>query len=108
MLYVDQPVQVGFSYGEVVASTLDLLSMAITPINGSFDAVETNATFVKGMLPSQDFQAAANTSSNAAKILWVFTQVWLQDFPEHQSSDSHFSIWANSVSTLLLSHPIVS
>jgi hypothetical protein len=89
---VDQPVQVGFSYDQLVASTLDLLSGAITPINGSFDALRTNATFVKGILTNQKFQTTANTSANAAKILWVFTQVCLQDFPEHQCSDSRFSL----------------
>ncbi|KAF2106173.1 Alpha/Beta hydrolase protein [Lophiotrema nucula] len=96
MLYVDQPNGVGFSYDETVASTLDLLTGTITPINGSFDGVQTNATFVKGMLPSQNVGAAANTTMNAAKIMWLFTQVWLQDFPKHKSSDDRISVWSNS------------
>ncbi|KAF2687333.1 putative carboxypeptidase S1 [Lentithecium fluviatile CBS 122367] len=93
MLYIDQPVQVGFSYDELVPSMLDLLSGTIAPGNGS----ETStATSVAGILPSQEPDQAANTTANAARILWQFTQVWLQEFPQHESSDDRVSIWANS------------
>jgi hypothetical protein len=98
MLYIDQPVQVGFSYDELVASTLDTLTGTITPVNGSMDAIQTNATFLKGILPSQNIGAAANTTANAAKIMWTFAQVWLQEFPEHDTSDDRVSMWSNSVS----------
>jgi hypothetical protein len=99
MLYIDQPVQVGFSYDKLVPSILDLLTGAIAPDNG----LETsNSTTVTGILPSQDPGSAANTTGNAAKILWQFTQIWLQDFPEHESSDNRISLWANSVGLLLL------
>lgn len=96
MLYVDQPVQVGFSYDELVPSILNLLTGTITSSNGS---EASNAISVTGILPSQNPASAVNTTMNAARVLWQFTQIWLQDFPEHKSSDDHLSIWANSVST---------
>ncbi|KAJ4296257.1 hypothetical protein N0V90_006302 [Kalmusia sp. IMI 367209] len=96
MLYVDQPVQVGYSFDELVFSTLDLLDGSVTPVNGSFDAIQTNNTFVKGLLPSQNIDAFPNTTANAAKVLWEFTQIWLQEFPEYQSSDDRVSLWSVS------------
>lgn len=85
---------VGFSYDELVPSALDLLSNTISAINGS---VETNTTFVTGTLPTQNPSSAANTTSNAARILWAFTQVFVQEFPEHETSDDRISVWTNSV-----------
>jgi hypothetical protein len=95
MLYIDQPVQVGFSYDKLIPTMLDLLSGTIIPSNGS---ATSEATSVTGILPSQDPFSAANTTANAARVLWQFAQIWLQDFSEHESSDARISIWANSVS----------
>jgi hypothetical protein len=100
MLYVDQPVHAGFSYDELVPSVLDLLTGAITPNNGS---ATSNATAFAGVLPSENMESAPNTTKNAARTLWQFTQIWLQEFPEHESSDNRVSIWGNSVSTIALS-----
>lgn len=94
MLYIDQPVQVGFSYDELVPSILDLLTGSISSINGS---VEENGTSISGVFPSQSAETTANTTANAARIMWHFAQIWLQEFPEHQSSNDLVSIWANSV-----------
>ncbi|ORX94028.1 Alpha/Beta hydrolase protein [Clohesyomyces aquaticus] len=93
MLYIDQPVQVGFSYDELVPSILDLLTGKIKANNGS---QTSNTTTVAGILPSQNPQAAVNTTTNSAKMLWQFAQVWLQEFPEYETSDDRISIWANS------------
>jgi hypothetical protein len=94
MLYLDQPVQVGFSYDQLVPSVLDLLTGAVTPANGS---ETSSATSLTGILPSQNPSSAVNTTANAAKIIWQFTQIWLQDFPEHKTQDDRISVWANSV-----------
>ncbi|KAH7128376.1 Alpha/Beta hydrolase protein [Dendryphion nanum] len=93
MLYVDQPVQTGFSFDKKVPSMLDLLTGLITPANGS---TLSNGTSVYGLLPSQDGTSVANTTDNAAHILWKFSQIWLQEFREHKSSDDRVSIWGNS------------
>lgn len=99
MLYVDQPVKVGFSYDELVESRLDLLTGEVMPLNGTG---ESNATSVFGTLPSQDPGSAANTTTNAARILWKFTQIWLQEFPEYDTADDRVSMWGNSVRTASL------
>lgn len=97
MLYLDQPVQTGFSYDKAVPALRNLLTRTDIPLNGS---VESNSTAFTGILPSQNPDSAPNTTANAAKMIWQFTQIWLQDFPEHNSSDDRVSIWANSVSLL--------
>jgi hypothetical protein len=94
MIYIDQPAQVGYSYDKLVPSMLDLLTGSITPSNGS---EVSNVTSLAGTFASQDPSSAANTTGNAARILWQFTQIWLQEFPEYKSSDDRISIWANSV-----------
>lgn len=103
MLYVDQPVHVGFSYDEVVPGILDLFTNTVTLETGNVTLpAESNATAFKGLFPTQDPGNAANTSANAAKVLWEFSQVFLQEFPEHNSTNEKFSIWGNSVRTLHL------
>jgi hypothetical protein len=94
MLYLDQPVQVGFSYDELVPSVQDLLTGAITPADGS---ETSSATSLTGILPSQNSSSTANTTANAARIIWQFTQIWLQDFPEYKTRDDRISVWASSV-----------
>lgn len=101
MLYLDQPVQTGFSYDKLVPSVKDLLTGMIAPQDGS---VEANSTLVAGILPSQNPESAPNTTANAAKMIWEFMQVWLQEFPEHESSDDRVSLWANSVSSSSTHH----
>jgi hypothetical protein len=68
----------------------------VTPIDDTTD-VETNTTLVKGILPSQNPASAANTTNNAARIVWTFTQVFVQEFQEHNTSDDRVSLWSNSV-----------
>lgn len=98
MLYVDQPVHVGFSYDEIIPGMLDFFTDTVTLQTGNVSMPsKSNTTLFKGLFPSQDPGNAANTSMNAAKVLWHFSQVWLQEFPEHKSTNERFSIWGNSV-----------
>jgi hypothetical protein len=98
MLYIDQPVQVGFSYDTLVNATFSLTGISngmtgfVTP-NGT-----ANETEIPGTFPSQSLQGTSNTTRNAARVLWHFMQVWLQEFPEYHTSDERVSVWGNSVS----------
>lgn len=102
ILYLDQPVGVGFSYDKIIKSTQDQLYVSgpgtgIVPFDDYKGAVPAeNTTFLYGMYPSQDPQKTANTSAIAAQTSWHFMQVWFTEFPEWKTSDKKVSFWGNS------------
>ena len=103
VLYIDQPVQTGFSYDTLVNGTYDVLSNAVTPVPQSeLHIVETNNTYRLGTFASQNPLTTTNTTVTAAKALWHFAENWLTSFPEFKSSSKDISIWTNSVSVHLV------
>jgi carboxypeptidase C (cathepsin A) len=98
MLYVDQPVQVGFSYDSLTTGVLDEIQSPFfyVPNNFSTGVPETNLTFLTGTFASRNPSAAPNTTVAATKIMYSFMQAWMQDFPEYRSEDNKFSIWGES------------
>jgi hypothetical protein len=101
MLYIDQPVGVGYSYDALIKSTQDLLfigvpetSTGIVPMEGYKGNVPPeNSTFKYGVFPSQDFNKTANTTGIAAVTLWHFSQVWFQNFPHWTTANKQVGIW---------------
>ncbi|KAF2871419.1 carboxypeptidase S1, partial [Massariosphaeria phaeospora] len=98
MLYIDQPVQVGFSYDSLTNGTIDEVAtpFAYKPANFSSGVPETNLTFLTGTFASQKKYATPNTTIAAAPVMWHFMQAWMQEFPKYQSDDNRFSIWGQS------------
>jgi carboxypeptidase C (cathepsin A) len=99
MIYVDQPVQVGYSYDKLVNGTLDLVPFPFTyqPANFSQTGVpETNLTFLTGTFPSRNPYTTPNTTVAAAPFIYDFMQTWMQEFPGYKSTDNRFSIWGES------------
>ncbi|EXJ66818.1 uncharacterized protein A1O5_10013 [Cladophialophora psammophila CBS 110553] len=97
MLYLDQPVQTGFSYDELVNGTFNLETQIITPENFNPSALpETNTTFQVGTFSSQDPLHSTNTTVSSARALWHAAEHWLSSFPEYSTSSNKLSIWANS------------
>ncbi|KAA8642763.1 hypothetical protein EYZ11_002941 [Aspergillus tanneri] len=96
MLYIDQPVQTGFSYDVLTNGSLDLLSGNITP--QSVDVQSLNRLTRPGTFGSQTLTATANTTTNAARHLWNFAQVWLQEFNvyKNKTRNDRVSIWTES------------
>ncbi|KAJ8115936.1 hypothetical protein ONZ43_g4549 [Nemania bipapillata] len=95
VLYVDQPVQAGFSYDIPTPGFLDLETGNIIP-NDPDGGLHANATFIPGTFSSQNVNSTANTTENAARHFWNFLQVWSRDFHEYISSDNSISIWTES------------
>ncbi|KAM7196849.1 alpha/beta-hydrolase [Rhypophila sp. PSN 637] len=98
MLYIDQPVQTGFSYDSLVSGTVDevaspFLVEDIGPLN---DNRPSNFTHPAGTFSSQNMSTTTNTTGQAAEVMWNVMQVWMQDFPKYTSPNKTFSIWSES------------
>ncbi|KAI1341978.1 Alpha/Beta hydrolase protein [Xylariaceae sp. FL0016] len=87
MLYIDSPVQAGFSYDEAVQGVVDMTSGDITVggYNGSLDVVHREGTF-----SSQDESHTVNNTAVAAEAIYEFDQyrrdkinVWSQSYGGH-------------------------
>ncbi|KAH8684614.1 Alpha/Beta hydrolase protein [Tricladium varicosporioides] len=98
MLYIDQPVQVGFSYDTLANGTYNALSSTLLPVISDFGSgiPEQNETFFVGTFPSLDSNNVANSTGNASPALWSFLQAWLSDFPRNKIRNNKLSIWAES------------
>ncbi|OIW27065.1 alpha/beta-hydrolase [Coniochaeta ligniaria NRRL 30616] len=98
MLYMDQPVQTGFSYDTLINGTVDetLRPYIVTPLSPSGPVPELNSTTLLGVFPSQSPLSTANTTSTAALAAWQFMQIWMKEFPVYKPKDNRFSIWAES------------
>ena len=79
MLYIDQPNHVGFSYDKIATGILDLSQSTYTLVDPDEDVPQQNDTVLVGKFPSLDQDATANTTTNAARALWIFAQVWFQE-----------------------------
>lgn len=77
VLYLDQPVQTGFSYDVLLNGTVKIMGKTSLAMGASQNAFQT-----------------ANSTGNAAKVTWRFLQVFLGDFSEFKSKTNALSIWS--------------
>lgn len=83
MLYIDQPLQVGYSYDSLVNGTLDAVASPFLYKPADFSQTgmpKTNLTFLTGTFPSGNLTKAPNTSQSAAPFIWEFMQTWMQEW----------------------------
>merc|ERR1712137_613517 len=96
MLYLDQPVQVGFSYDTLQNITRDLVTGEVTLLNDTTPVPEQNTTFLTGIYPSREPNNTAFGSVNGAVAAWEFAQAWFQEFPHVVPNDTRISLAAQS------------
>ena len=96
MLYIDQPVQTGFSYNSLIPGTFNLETSDVTPLESYGILPNQNATFRVGTFSSQNPLQITNTSITSAKALWRFAEHWFTSFPEYNTKSKQVSIWGNS------------
>jgi len=97
MIYVDQPVQTGFSYDTLVNGTRDLTTDTIT--TGDFsngNIPDQSTTLLVGTFPSNNQVDTTNDTVNSAAALWHFAQVFFQEFPDYMPGNNKISIWTES------------
>jgi carboxypeptidase C (cathepsin A) len=98
MLYLDSPVQTGFSYTKPQNGTFDLLTNTFYPVESEIDKVPTNLTTIAVTLSSQDPLDTLNTTQQVQRTVWQFAQIWLQEFPEYKTENKEVNIWGYSYS----------
>lgn len=103
VLYLDQPVQVGYSYDTLHNATLDLGSSSgdftmvnLTLADFSEGVPQQNNTFYVGTFASQNLTFTANSTTHAATALWHFAQTWFEEFPFYKPHNERISIWTES------------
>ena len=97
MLYIDQPVQTGFSYDSLTNGTFNLETQLVIP--HEYDGPTTaqiNVTTSVGTFPSQNLYHLTNTTVSSARALWHFAEHWLSSFPGYRTSSNKLSVWGNS------------
>ncbi|KAJ1329872.1 Serine carboxypeptidase [Microdochium nivale] len=99
LLYLDQPVQTGFSYDAVRNGTIDETGIPYlvtgTETYGG-EGTGVNATVLAGRFPSGDPKKTTPTSATAALAGWHFMQTWLKEFPQYKPANNKISIWGQS------------
>lgn len=96
MLYIDQPVGVGFSYVDLRNGTWDFFTGKFSPLEKGDKMPELNTTTIAATLDSGS--VVVNTTAAAARTMWWFSQVWFQEFPKRGTDNDKISLWATSVS----------
>lgn len=79
MIYIDQPVQTGFSYVTLQNSTMDFVTGQVIPLGAEDDLPELNVTTRQATLDSRDPATATNNTASAARTMWTFAQVWFNE-----------------------------
>ena len=83
LLYIDEPVQVGFSYNSLVNATVNQLppdNGAVMPADFSSGVPAANVTFQVGTFPNQNDSFTVNSTGNGAAVLWHFAQTWFEEY----------------------------
>jgi hypothetical protein len=75
VLYIDQPVQTGFSYDVATPGVVDFVTGDIYP--GDSWTGPLNYTAVAGTFGTQDPSTIVNTTAVAAEAVWEFLQAWM-------------------------------
>ncbi|EEP81611.1 predicted protein [Uncinocarpus reesii 1704] len=97
MLYIDQPVQSGFSYDALKEASLDFLTGAFTSPPTDPPPGRSPETFRRGVFSSNE-QTTTRTTGMAAKAIWHMLQVFLTEFPKYKrhGDSAEINVFAES------------
>lgn len=80
MLYIDQPVQVGFSYDSLINGTINevVSPFDVTAVE-ELSMLDLNTTYIEGRFASGNPLSTTNTTGTAALAVWHFMEIWLTE-----------------------------
>ena len=97
MLYIDQPVQTGFSFDVATNATRLINGSIVPPEDGKvMDMAADQRTALPGTFSTVFSGDTVNTTDSAAKAIWHFAQTWFQEFPAYKPNDSNIHFWTES------------
>ncbi|KAF4556367.1 Serine carboxypeptidase-like protein 3 [Elsinoe fawcettii] len=101
LLFIDQPVQVGYSYDTATNITKSLAESSmfeeqITVLEEGAPIPEQNLTLLVGTTGSQQALYTANSTRHASHAFWHFAQTWFQEFPKYKPNDDRISLYTES------------
>lgn len=79
MLYIEQPLGVGFSYINLANGTYDFMAKEFTKLDEGEDLPELNVTTSQATLNYGLEQTLTNTTMSTARTLWRFAQVFFNE-----------------------------
>lgn len=79
MLYIDIPVQTGYSYTEIKNGTFNTVTKQFTPLDGADQNIVSNQTTFLATMSSQSPSRTDNTTAQVAKQMWQIAQMWFQE-----------------------------
>ncbi|EXJ84776.1 hypothetical protein A1O3_05448 [Capronia epimyces CBS 606.96] len=86
IVFIDQPVQVGFSYDTPTNASLNLLDESIIMPPTDVPITQPDYSFLNGTFASENPSFTANTSQIAAQSIWHFLQTFLTSFPQYNTA----------------------
>ncbi|EEQ92496.1 carboxypeptidase S1 [Blastomyces dermatitidis ER-3] len=86
LLFIDQPVQTGFSYDSLRNGSLDLLSSSYTFPPSPVPSRHGEGLVLNGTFSSRNADATANTTAIASRTVWHMLQGFLSAFPQYNPS----------------------
>ncbi|KPI38561.1 Carboxypeptidase-like protein [Cyphellophora attinorum] len=98
LIFIDEPVQTGFSYDLLSNGSLNLLDQSIIYPPTVTPGTQPSYTFLNGTFSSNDQTSTANTSQLAAHSVWHFLQAFIQSFPEYSRSPPETNSSSSSAS----------
>lgn len=88
IIFIDQPVQVGFSYDVLTNASLNLIDDVLSYPPSQVPNTQPSYTFLNGTFGSGNSNSSARTSEVAAQAVWHFLQAFLGVFPEYNPAIS--------------------
>jgi carboxypeptidase C (cathepsin A) len=88
MIFIDQPVQVGFSFDVLTNASLNLIDDTLSYPPSQMPNTQPSYTYLNGTFGSGYSNNSASTSEVAAQAIWHFLQAFLGVFPQYNPAIS--------------------